>query len=149
MDKKGASVIRIYVIRVYIIRVYAINVMLWITFANYNTIDYMMDMGETDSGLQAVIYDQLEQLHEALGIQRKVVNSIADIAAFRIGHQVGLTLQQEHELLKIDSELDRLAFMQEHLERIIPIVQETERLKARAKLNGHYKNVLPPKYYKR
>ncbi|MFK7922973.1 MAG: LON peptidase substrate-binding domain-containing protein [Bacteroidia bacterium] len=109
-------------------------------------VDYMMNIGETDSGIQAVIYDQLEQLHDALGIQRKVANSIAEVSAFKIGHQVGLTLQQEHELLKIDNELDRLAFLQEHLERIIPIVQETERLKARAKLNGHYKNVLPPKY---
>ncbi|MEL6589250.1 MAG: LON peptidase substrate-binding domain-containing protein [Bacteroidota bacterium] len=109
-------------------------------------IEYKINLDETDHGLQEVIFDQLEKLHDALGIQRKVARTVEEIAAFSIGHQVGLTLQQEHELLKIDSEVDRLAYLQEHLERIIPIVRETERLKARAKLNGHYKNVLPPKY---
>ena len=43
-------------------------------------------------------------------------------------------------------ESKRLGYIKDHLERILPVIMETERLKAKAKLNGHYKNILPPDF---
>jgi hypothetical protein len=59
---------------------------------------------------------------------------------------VGLNLRQEVELLGLHSETERLQFIREHIEHILPVVVETERLKARARLNGHFKNLVPPEF---
>ncbi len=98
----------------------------------------------SDFGLQERILGLTRQLHEVLGIQKEIVNQAAALTAFNIGHHIGLNLQQKFELLSLNKELDRLNFIYNHLQSIIPVVKETERLKAKAKLNGHYKNMIPP-----
>ena len=61
-----------------------------------------------------------------------------------MGHHVGLSLEQEYELLSISSEEDRQDYMLEHLERLIPIVKDMETLRKRVQMNGHFKNIIPP-----
>ncbi len=63
--------------------------------------------------------------------------------SFQIAHKIGLSLEQEYNLLKIPTEAERQGFLIQHLERIIPILQEVERTKDRIKLNGHFKNLDP------
>ncbi len=99
---------------------------------------------QTNEALQAQVWGLLEQLHEALGIQKKYGDEPKNLFTYNIGHHIGLTLTQEFELLSLNSELDRLMYVKRHLEGILPVVRETERLKAKAKLNGHYKNIIPP-----
>jgi hypothetical protein len=36
--------------------------------------------------------------------------------------------------------------VREHLERLLPAVLETERLKERVRQNGHFKNLQPPQF---
>lgn len=98
----------------------------------------------TDFMLQEKILEQVHQLHEVLGIQKDLASSPQELTAFMVGHHIGLNLQQKFELLSLNKEFDRLTFIHDHLKSIIPVVKETERLKAKAKLNGHYKNILPP-----
>ncbi len=107
---------------------------------------WLPNKARTDLLLQEEVYDYFEQLNQALGIHRTLVDSAMEVTAYAIGHHVGFNLHQEVQLLKLDEEIARLRFIRDHLEDVIPIVQETERLKARAKLNGHYKNVIPPSY---
>ncbi|MEO0897680.1 MAG: LON peptidase substrate-binding domain-containing protein [Bacteroidota bacterium] len=107
-------------------------------------IEWLSEDNRTESTMQQMVWDLLEQLHHALGIQKKYADDPEQLHTFQIGHHVGLTLAQEFELLSLNSELDRLIYVKKHLEAILPVVRETERLKAKAKLNGHYKNILPP-----
>ena len=41
---------------------------------------------------------------------------------------------------------ERQEMAREHLETILPVVLETERLKERVKLNGHFKKLTPPNF---
>jgi ATP-dependent protease La (LON) substrate-binding domain len=66
--------------------------------------------------------------------------------SFQIAHKIGLSLEQEYNLLKIPTEAERQGFLIQHLERIIPVLQEVERTKERIKLNGHFKNLDPLKF---
>lgn len=63
--------------------------------------------------------------------------------SFQIAHKIGLSLEQEYNLLKMPTEAERQGFLIQHLERIIPVLQEVERTKDRIKLNGHFKNLDP------
>jgi ATP-dependent Lon protease len=99
-----------------------------------------------DLELQESVFSLMQQLHAALGITRELADSPEELRAFSVAHQVGLEKQQEYELLSLDSEVERLQFLDHHLRKIMPVVMETERLKAKAKLNGHYKNLIPPDF---
>ena len=63
--------------------------------------------------------------------------------SFQIAHKIGLSQEQEYSLLKMPTEAERQGFLIQHLERIIPILQEVEKTKERIKLNGHFKNLDP------
>lgn len=102
--------------------------------------------GETDPALQRKVLDQLEQLHQALGVPNRFNGNYRDLRSFLIAHHVGLSIEQEYQLLQLNAEVPRLDFIHKHLTHILPIVVETERLKAKARLNGHYKNIVPPDY---
>ncbi len=101
---------------------------------------------DEDPASQQKIMDLMQQLHQALGIQKERDEAEKRIYSYSIAHNVGFNLEQEYELLQLDKESDRLNFILNHLEHILPVVLETERLKAKAKLNGHFKNVLPPDF---
>jgi Lon protease-like protein len=63
--------------------------------------------------------------------------------SYELAHKLGLSVEQEYELLTIRSEGERQAFLLRHLERAIPVVSEMERTKDRIKLNGHFKHFDP------
>jgi len=66
--------------------------------------------------------------------------------SFQIAHKIGLSLEEEYNLLKMPTEAERQGFLIQHLERLIPILQEVERTKECIKLNGHFKNLDPLKF---
>lgn len=89
------------------------------------------------------IVDRIAELFEVMHIH-KDIPSAAEFTTFDMGHHVGLSLEQEYELLCINSEEDRQDYMLEHLERLIPVVKEMENLRIRVQMNGHFKNIIPP-----
>jgi Lon protease-like protein len=63
-----------------------------------------------------------------------------DFLSFKIAHKIGLSLEQEYDLLAMPDEADRLELIITHLDHIIPIIREVERTKDRIKMNGHFKS---------
>jgi Lon protease-like protein len=109
-------------------------------------ISWLSNYDDPESDVQESVIELLENFYQILGMNRHIDSSVANLRAYQIGHKAGLNLQQEYELLTFDRERDRLRFLRDHLRRIMPVVEEAERLKIRAKLNGHFKNVVPPLY---
>jgi len=107
-------------------------------------VEGIADILDSDELLQEKVFALLSKIHEILGIQQPLMVDAVDIAAYKVGHNVGFSLAQEYELLKLPTELARLKMIHSHLEMLLPMVIRTEQLKARARLNGHYKNLIPP-----
>ncbi len=100
-----------------------------------------------DEPLQRIqIIELLRQLYTALGIQSLMIKLKDNFQSYEVAHHLGFTTQQEYALLQCVKESDRLEIILEHLTRIVPVVLETERLKERVKLNGHFKNLVPPNF---
>lgn len=59
--------------------------------------------------------------------------------SFRIAHKIGLSLEEEYKLLITRTEKERQKILVSHLEKIIPIMHNIEKTKARIALNGHFK----------
>lgn len=92
------------------------------------------------------ILEQVRYLFELLGIQKPLPREATHFSTYEIGHHVGFSLEQEYEFLCIVEETERQQFMIAHLEHFIPMVEEANRLRERVKLNGHFKNIIPPNF---
>lgn len=92
------------------------------------------------------ILEQVRHLFTLLGIQKTLPTDASVFSTYEIGHHVGFSLEQEYEFLCIPAEIERQQFMIAHLEHFIPMVEEANRLRERVKMNGHFKNIIPPKF---
>jgi Lon protease-like protein len=92
------------------------------------------------------ILELLKQLYSALGIQTLMLNLPDNFQSYDVAHHLGFSIEQEYELLQLTKESERLEIILDHLTKILPVVLETERLKERVKLNGHFKNLIPPNF---
>lgn len=63
--------------------------------------------------------------------------------SFQVAHKVGLSLEDEYQLLTLPLESTRQQFLIEHLLKVIPIITEMEQTKSRIRMNGHFKNLDP------
>ena len=87
--------------------------------------------------------ERVKTLYSFLGEKNSFDTNKPQPYSFQIAHKIGLSLEQEYDLLKMPTEAERQGFLIQHLERIIPVLQEIERTKDRIKLNGHFKNLDP------
>ena len=86
--------------------------------------------------------EMIEKTKELL----ELINVIGDVeityedSTYTLAHKVGLTLDQEYELLKLPRESERQEYIINHLNKIIPVLQSVEKTKQLIKMNGHFKN---------
>ena len=88
--------------------------------------------------LMREIITAIKQLHTTLHITKKFAKPEADLWSYDVAHHAGLSLRDEYQLLGLLSEREREEFLQQHLEKILPMAMEMELLKERVKLNGHF-----------
>ena len=86
------------------------------------------------------VVNTIKELHKLLNIQKEfredqVVNS------YDVAHHVGLSLEEEYELLNLMEEKQRQEYIRRHLQKVVPLIHEMESLKEKIKLNGHFKNL--------
>jgi len=61
-------------------------------------------------------------------------------SSFELAHKLGLSLEQEYDMLQMTRESQRQAYMINHLERALPLIREMEGAKDRIKMNGHFQH---------
>jgi len=107
-------------------------------------VNKLQDNSKGDVMLSTQILEKVEELFELMNI-RKEIPSATEFTTFAMGHHVGFSMEQEYELLCIKSEEGRQEYMFNHLTQLLPVVREMEALRKRVQMNGHFKNVIPPK----
>ena len=100
---------------------------------------------QSDPILTEKILDLLRQLFALLHLERKIPERLEDFRTYDWGHHVGFSLEEEYKLLCVPDENGRQEVMLEHLERVLPTVKEMENLRQRVLMNGHFKDIIPPK----
>ncbi|MCB0571263.1 MAG: LON peptidase substrate-binding domain-containing protein [Phaeodactylibacter sp.] len=100
---------------------------------------------EGDATAGARIRELVSELFELLHLHQKPGISLEGLSTYSIGHHVGLNLEQEYEMLCIPGERERQAWMEAHLQKLLPVAREMEKLRKKVQMNGHFKNIVPPK----
>ncbi|MBC6990030.1 LON peptidase substrate-binding domain-containing protein [Hymenobacter sp. BT491] len=109
-------------------------------------VEDIVDDSEEDAVLKTHITEQVRKLYDILGLRKLFLDLPPDYKIYDIAHHLGFNIDQEYQLLEATSEHERQEIVREHLDHILPVLLETERLKDRVRLNGHFKNLTPPNF---
>lgn len=83
----------------------------------------------------------IRDLHKLLKVNKEFMKADEEIKCFEVAHHIGLSLEEEYELLGLFDERQRQEYLKRHLTKVIPMVAGMEKLKEKIKLNGHFKNL--------
>lgn len=83
----------------------------------------------------------IRELHQVLKVEKDFKKSEDELNAYDVAHHVGLSLEEEYELLGLMDERQRQEYLKRHLAKTLPLVTGMEQLKEKIKLNGHFKNL--------
>ncbi len=89
------------------------------------------------------LLEQLTELYKVLQIEADFKLIDQKKLSYEVAHKIGLSTEQEYELLKLSSEKDRQSYLSAHLEKAIPIISEMEKTKQLIRMNGHFKHFDP------
>ena len=87
------------------------------------------------------VLNSIRELHKLLKVSKDFKKADTEIKIYDVAHHVGLSLQEEYELLSLMDERQRQEYLKRHLTKVIPMLAEMEQLKEKIKLNGHFKNL--------
>ena len=94
-----------------------------------------------DTNISNLILSEVKRMYTLLNVQGKFPQGPDAVISYGIAHYVGLTKEQEYELMGIFTEIQRLEYLRRHLNAMIPVVQELEAMKARVQMNGHFRDL--------
>jgi hypothetical protein len=104
-------------------------------------IKFLENKGKEDFKTKLLMAKWVKELYSSLKLNEIVIPET--INSFDIGHKVGLSIEEEYQLIKIDNEYERQRFIINHLKKAVPIVKEIEKTKSRINMNGHFKHLDP------
>jgi Lon protease-like protein len=87
------------------------------------------------------VMKSIRDLHELLKVKKEFPSEDGQVKCYEVAHHVGLSLEEEYEMLGLLDERQRQEYLKRHLARVIPMVAGMEQLKEKIKLNGHFKNL--------
>ncbi|MEZ4809221.1 MAG: LON peptidase substrate-binding domain-containing protein [Allomuricauda sp.] len=97
---------------------------------------------DADDGLRRQVLDKIEILYDLMDVPFTKTPP-RQFNSYSLAHKMGLSFEQEYELLQIPKETDRLLFIKKHLDATTTVLKEVNRTKAIIEMNGHFKNFDP------
>ena len=83
----------------------------------------------------------VRDLHKLLKVNKDFKKEDDEMISYDVAHHIGLSLDEEYELLSLLEERQRLEYVKRHLTKVIPLMAGMEQLKEKIKGNGHFKNL--------
>lgn len=91
--------------------------------------------------VQQKTIDALRDFHQKLGISKTYKKKDNELTSYDIAHHIGLSMDQEYEVLALFSEDERMEYIFRHIQRISPNANEQDAIMKRVKLNGEFRNL--------
>ncbi len=102
------------------------------------TISYIENHFEQDPLQKGYMVERLEEFYRCIHYNSNLSDA-ENLLSYDIAHHLGLTIEEEYKLLKLDREMERQQYITEYLDKVIPILRRTDKAREIIKLNGHFK----------
>lgn len=104
-------------------------------------LEYFDYLDNPDFAMNIEIINSIKKLYTVMKVKQDVNEDELSFRIYQSVHKIGLTVNQEIQLLELNSELERQHFVLDHLKHLIPIVSNLDLMKRKISMNGHFKNV--------
>ena len=105
-------------------------------------IEFLEGINDAADQLKISVLDRIKALYELMDVPFTPM-SLDKFNMYILIHKIGLSYEQEYELLQMPKESDRLKFIHSHLLATITVLKEVNRTKGAIKMNGDFKNFDP------
>ena len=104
-------------------------------------VNYPENTAEGNSEVMRRLLESIRELHKQLNVSKDFKKSDDELQSYDVAHHIGLSLQEEYELLNLLQERQRQEYLKRHLTKVLPMLAQMESLKEKIKANGHFKNL--------
>ena len=104
-------------------------------------VNYPENHQQGNSEIMRRVVNSIRELHKILKVDKNFKKNDEELNSYDVAHHIGLSLQEEYELLGLMHERQRQEYLKRHLTKVIPVLAEMELLKKKVKLNGHFRNL--------
>ena len=91
--------------------------------------------------LMRKVINSIRDLHRLLKVSKDFTKEDEELTAYDVAHHIGMSLEEEYELLGLLDERQRQEYLKRYLTKVIPLVAGMEQLKEKIRMNGHFKNL--------
>lgn len=91
--------------------------------------------------LMRKVMNSIRELHKMLKVEKDFKKNDGELKVYEVAHHIGLSIEEEYDLLGLLDERQRQEYLKRHLVKVIPMVAGMEQLKEKIKLNGHFKDL--------
>ena len=105
-------------------------------------IEFLEGINDAADQLKISVLDRIKELYELMDVPFTPM-SLDKFNMYILIHKIGLSYEQEYELLQMPKESDRLKFIHSHLLATIAVLKEVNKAKGAIKMNGDFKNFDP------
>jgi Lon protease-like protein len=83
----------------------------------------------------------MKELHQLLQVSKDLKKPVSEWNAYDIAPHLGLTPDEELELLSLLKESQRQEYLTRHLKKVLPVLSKMESLKEKIRMNGHFRSL--------
>jgi len=105
-------------------------------------VEFLEMENDANDDLRKEVIQKVETLYDLMDVPF-TQTSPKQFNSYSLAHKMGLSFEQEYELLLMTRETDRLNFIKAHLESTTNVLNEVNRTKTVIEMNGHFKNFDP------
>lgn len=88
------------------------------------------------------VLNKIEELYDLMDVPFTPI-PVEKFNSYILAHKIGMSFEQEFQLLQLLRESERLSFIKEHLASTIAVLREVGRTKKAIDMNGDFKNFDP------
>jgi len=104
-------------------------------------VNYLHNYANGNKKLMQKVIEDVRQLHKILKVNKQFKKSDDELLSYEVAHHIGLSLEEEYELVGLMEEIQRQEYLKRHLTKILLVMAQMETLKQKINQNGHFKNL--------
>ena len=105
-------------------------------------VDFLDNLNDAKIGLKREVLEKIHELYELMEVPFTPL-TVNKFNSYVLAHKMGLSFEQEYELLQMAKESERLNYLKQHLLTTIAVLTEVDRTKKTIKMNGDFRNFDP------
>lgn len=105
-------------------------------------VEFLDNVNDAEPSLKREVLDKIHELYELMAVPFAPL-PLSKFNSYVLAHKMGLSFEQEYQLLQMAKESERLMFIKAHLLSTITVLAEVDRTKKTIEMNGDFRNFDP------